>query len=80
MKTDLYTKAVLTVIAAALVCLVFQNFNIVTHAHAATSPVVQTISEPKSTNEVVDVNIKSIDGVVPYVNEYGVLWVTEWSK
>lgn len=34
MKTDLYTKAVLTVIAFALLCLVFQNFNLITPAYA----------------------------------------------
>lgn len=37
LKIDLYTKSVLTIIAIALVCLVFQNVNWVTPAHASTS-------------------------------------------
>ncbi|MDH6359057.1 hypothetical protein [Parabacteroides sp. PF5-9] len=41
MKTDLYTKSVLTIIAVALVCLVIQNYNVVPQANAA---------EPQSVN------------------------------
>lgn len=76
MKIDLYTKAVLTVIAVALVCLVFQNFNIVTTAQASTYPVVSTVAEPQLTNEVIDVNIKTINGIVPLMFD-GKLRVTD---
>jgi hypothetical protein len=62
MKTDLYIKAVLTVIAFALVCLVFQNFNVVTPAQASTLPAISTVAEPQLTNQVIDVNIKTING------------------
>ncbi|NDW13188.1 hypothetical protein D0T50_09805 [Bacteroides sp. 214] len=48
MKVDLYTKAVLTIIAIALVCLVYQNSNVVPAAYA---------SQPAATNSYVDVNI-----------------------
>ena len=39
MKTDRYTTIVLTVIAICLICLVLQNFNIITPAQA-TQPIV----------------------------------------
>ncbi|MDR2921594.1 MAG: hypothetical protein LBV72_19785 [Tannerella sp.] len=43
MKTDLYTKAVLTVIALALICIVVQNFNPVISLYASearTAPIM----------------------------------------
>ena len=56
MKTDLYTKIVLTVIAACLLCLLIKpsDVNLVTEAHAQ-SAFLQA-------NKPVDVNIISIDG------------------
>lgn len=77
MKTDLYTKAVLTVIAVALVCLVIQNFNVVTSAQASTSPVLNAVTEPQSTNQVLDINIKTINGEVPKIHD-GYLRVWEY--
>lgn len=47
MKTDLYTKIVLTVIALALVCLALQNFQFITPAQASTT----------MTHEIIDVRI-----------------------
>jgi len=55
MKTDTYTKGVLTVIAVSLVAIVFQNFNVVKTANAGPSGYT-----PFPTT-VMDVNIKSID-------------------
>lgn len=48
MKSDRYTKAVLTVIASCLVYFVARDLGVVPNAHAA--------------NAVVDVNIVKIDG------------------
>lgn len=59
MKTDLYTKAVLTIIAIALVSLVLQNMNIITPAQASQSvppKVVPSVAPP------MDVNIVSVNG------------------
>jgi hypothetical protein len=56
MKTDLYTKAVLTVIAIALVCLVFQNYNVIPAAHAS-APVNTHSTDVNRINEVIDVRI-----------------------
>ncbi|MDR1201641.1 MAG: hypothetical protein LBL58_08450 [Tannerellaceae bacterium] len=55
MKTDLYTKVVLTVIALALVCLVFQNFDVVTSANASNT--TSSISELSKTNDVIQVRV-----------------------
>lgn len=52
MKTDLYTKAILTLIAIALVVIVFQNLEVVPTA---------TARIPINSNEI-DVNIVSING------------------
>jgi|GEM_PF-2341321 len=62
-KTDLYTKAILTVIAVFLGILVFQNMNIVTPAHATATPVIVHAPEPtQSRNQIMDVNIVQIGG------------------
>lgn len=62
MKTDFYTKAVLTVIAVALSILVVQNFfpAAVTSAHAA-APVPAPAQQLQ--NGVVDVNVVQLNGV-----------------
>lgn len=63
MKTDLYTKIVLTVIAIALCAIVFQNANVATPAQAASRPVEIPVPAPiPAVNEVVDVNIVQVNG------------------
>jgi len=63
MKTDLYTKVVLTVIAIALTILVVQNFlpATVTPVHAGIAPVPTPAQQVK--NGVVDVNIVQLNGL-----------------
>jgi len=53
MKSDRYTKFILTVIAVALVCLALQNINIITPAHANTAPPVQPLSAAPNDNGLV---------------------------
>ena len=69
MKTDLYTKIVLTVIAGALIAIFFRlsDSNLVTTAQAAAipAPAPQAVQ-----HEVVDVNIvqvggENLDGMYP---------------
>jgi len=63
MKTDLYTKTVLTVIAIFLGILVFQNTNIVTTAQATAAPVNIPVPQPHELrHEIIDVNIVKVDG------------------
>ena len=69
MKTDLYTKTILTIIAVALVILAFQNTNVVPKVHAQEIPVRAISSGP------IDVNIVSIDGRRPFATN-GSLQVT----
>ena len=57
MKTDSYTKSILTVIAIALIALVFQNFNVVPAVTAKASPSTST-----SNSGTIDVNIVSVNG------------------
>lgn len=61
MKTDLYTKVVLTVIAVVLTINLLRDINIITPAQAAN---VSSVQEVQKTNykEVLDVNIVKIDG------------------
>ena len=66
MKTDLYTKAILTIIAVFLGILVFQNVNIVTPAQAA--PPAPAIAA--QTKDIVNVNIVQIDGHPVYYKLY----------
>ena len=65
-KPDLYTKAVLTIIAFALVVLVFQNSNVVTPANASNIGA-----------GTLDVNVVSIGGNMLYNNELDVKVVNE---
>ncbi|MFY9309573.1 MAG: hypothetical protein WAQ28_11050 [Bacteroidia bacterium] len=74
MKTDLYTKSVLTVIAAALLILVFQNVTLVHEAKAdkpdfnkfASIPINKDGSINVKLIEQMDVNLKSVGGSSVY--------------
>ena len=76
MKTDLYTKTILTIIAVALSIIVLKNIDIIPKAHATSEPSTITptsayglvpinedgsITVRLSTTEQLDVNIKNID-------------------
>jgi len=56
MKTDVYTKVVLTVIAIALCVIVFQNTNFITPAQAAPAASGVNITAP-APSETIDVRI-----------------------
>ncbi|WP_185154987.1 hypothetical protein [Dysgonomonas sp. HDW5B] len=62
MKTDLYTKTVLTVIAVCLTVNLLKEFEIVPTAKASTAT-DQTSQPTAIKNETVDVNISQIGGV-----------------
>lgn len=75
MKTDLYTKTILTVIALALIVLVFQNTNMVNEAKADKTDFNKFASVPvnsdgsinvKLIGDQMDVNVKSIGGSSVY--------------
>lgn len=74
MKTDLYTKAVLTVIAIALLALAFKNTSIVNEAKADKANFSRYASIPLNEDGSInvklisdmDVNIKSIGGSSVY--------------
>lgn len=55
MKTDTYTKTVLTIIAICLICLVFKNQDIVPTANANSSKAASMLS-----SETVDVRIVGV--------------------
>lgn len=57
MKTDLYTKIVLTVIAIALVANFFKNNDVISSAYASHNNQIQALPVQK---EVIDVNIVSV--------------------
>lgn len=59
MKTDFYTKAVLTVIAVALVSLVLQNMNFITPVQASKTTLPELSPSPTTP---MDVNIVSVNG------------------
>lgn len=61
MKTDLYTKIVLTVIAVVLTVNLLKEFDFITTAQASAKaiPDAAVITVPK---EIIDVNIVKIDG------------------
>ncbi|WP_353122570.1 hypothetical protein [Dysgonomonas capnocytophagoides] len=62
MKTDIYTKIVLTVIAIALSAIALQNVNLVTTAKADTT-VAAPAPMPNAVHAApVDVNITHVDG------------------
>lgn len=75
MKTDLYTKLVLTVIAVSLVLLVLQNTRLVNEAKADSSNFNKFATVPvnddgsinvKLISDQMDVNVKSIGGSSVY--------------
>lgn len=74
MKTDLYTKSVLTVIAAALLIIVFQNTRVVPEAKAGRPDFNKFANIPINSDgsinvrliEQMDVNLKSIGGSSVY--------------
>ncbi len=88
MKTDLYTKCILTVIAIALSFIVFKDIDIIPKAHASSNtntaiptsnyglvPVNEdgSITVRLSTTEQLDVNIKNIDTYDELrINLYGI--------
>lgn len=72
MKTDFYTKSILTVIAISLVILVLQNANIISKVNAnppTTTIPISTISLPEQ-HGVIDVNIKTINGKTPRMEKW----------
>ncbi len=62
MKTDIYTKIVLTVIAIALSAIALQNVNFVTTAKADTTATAPAPIPTATQDAPVDVNITHIDG------------------
>ena len=68
-KTDLYTKVILTVIAVCLTVGLLKDFQIITPAHASapvTSIAEETQKQTKSKKEVIDVNIVQMAGTKIY--------------
>lgn len=61
MKTDLYTKILLTVIALVLTLNLVKDLDWITTAKADNSASIANIAAPK-TDGVIDVNLVSIDG------------------
>lgn len=71
MKTDLYTKTILTIIAVCLSINVFQQLEIIPSAHAAINPteerfpVLNNVMDVRivdvNTSDELSVNVKSID-------------------
>ena len=62
MKTDIYTKIVLTVIAIFLGVLVFQNTTLITTAKAETTATAPAPIPTATQAAPVDVNITHVDG------------------
>ena len=58
MKTDRYTKVILTIIAVCLTVIVLQNMNLIQSAKAGNPNMV---SLPVNANGTIDVNIESVD-------------------
>lgn len=68
MKTDLYTKIVLTVIAFVLTVNLFKGF-FTTSAQAANTTSKRLVEVPVNADGTIDVNIKSInDGMFSFSN------------
>lgn len=65
MKTDTYTKAILTVIAVCLTINVIQNLDIIPLAHASNNDMIDAEVEyhlvPVSPNQVMDVRVVDIN-------------------
>jgi hypothetical protein len=86
MKTDRYTKAVLTIIAIALICIVFQNYSVVPSINASVSkvPVITQTNQGVVDVRIVDyrhgvefpVGIKSATTIPVKVESYSSLPVS----
>nr|WP_297162783.1 hypothetical protein [uncultured Dysgonomonas sp.] len=63
MKTDLYTKTVLTVIAVFLGVLIFQNTSVISTVQANTAATTPTPLPTATQASPVDVNITHIGGI-----------------
>jgi len=62
MKTDLYTKIVLTVIAVVLTINLLKDFDLITTARAGNPSAIIPANEVVAPKEVIDVNIVKVDG------------------
>lgn len=72
MKTDIYTKTVLTVIAIALIVLVFKNGTVVNEAKAEKSTFSRYASIPLNEDGSINVKLVSFYGTLPInIKEYG---------
>lgn len=63
MKTDTYTKAILTVIAVALVALFLQNTNVIQKATASEGKLPYALV-PINPNGSIDVNVKAMPSTI----------------
>ena len=63
MKTDIYTKIVLTIIAIFLGVLVFQNTTLITTAKADTTTAAPAPIPSSAQSAPVDVNITHVNGI-----------------
>lgn len=80
MKTDFYTKAMLTVIAICLSIIVLKQVDIIPYAHANPTTNLETSTNyglvPLNSNGSIDVNIKSTNETVRVnIEEVGGFWV-----
>lgn len=80
MKTDFYTKAVLTVIAVCLSIIALKQMDIIPDAHANSSSIIQSHAHyglvPLNADGSIDVNIKSSsDKIKVNIEEVGGFWV-----
>ncbi|PXV69218.1 hypothetical protein CLV62_101487 [Dysgonomonas alginatilytica] len=64
MKTDLYTKIVLTIIAIALSAIAFQNVNFVSTATASTASTAPNPLPAPTQNNVIDVRLVDVGGEI----------------
>ena len=70
MKTDIYTKIVLTIIAIFLGVLVFQNTTLITTAKADTTTAAPAPIPTATQSAPVEVNITHIDGKKINIDNY----------
>jgi hypothetical protein len=78
MKTDLYTKIVLTVIAIALVANFFKNNDVISSAYASQNNQIQALPAQK---EAIDVNIVSVSKPIDVnLKQYGGTSLGEYDR
>ncbi len=77
MKTDIYTKIILTVIAIFLGVLVFQNTTLITTAKADTTATAPAPIPTTTQSAPVDVNITHVGGEKIRTSIYGVMPVQD---